>query len=175
MVSGLETYERHIREYFAKPPFNMRFDDRQIELFRTALTHPSFSEEYNVNHEVKIKSYQRLEFLGDAVLEFIVCDEAYNISSLRDEGEMTNNFKQAAVANAKICEYLRFNKIDYEDVALLGHSFRSGKGDHFSDDMRADMFEAILAATYLSFGIDKAKHLVQDIILLPLMENYQFS
>lgn len=174
MVSGLETYERRIREFFAKPPFNMRFDNEQIVLFRTALTHASFVEEYNVNHDNKIQSYERLEFLGDAVLEFIVCDEAYHISSLKDEGEMTNRFKQSAVANAKICEYLDFNMIDYENVALLGRSFRTGKGDRFSDDMRSDIFEAIIAATYLSFGMDRAKRLVQDIILLPLMEKFEF-
>ena len=174
MVSGLETYERRIREFFAKPPFNMRFDSEQIVLFRTALTHSSFVEEYNINHENKIQSYERLEFLGDAVLEFIVCDEAYNIPSLKDEGEMTNRFKQAAVANARICEYLDFNKIDYEGVALLGRSFRSGKGDRFSDDMRSDIFEAIIAATYLAFGMDRARRLVQDIILLPLMEKFDF-
>ena len=87
---------------------------------------------------------------------------------------MTNNFKQAAVANAKICEYLEFNKIDYEDVALLGRSFRSEKGDRFSDDMRADIFEAIIAAAYLTFGIDCARRLIQDIVLLPLMERFEF-
>lgn len=174
MVTGLETYERNIREFFAKHPFNMRFDDEQIKLFRTAMTHASFVQEYNVNHPVPIQSYERLEFLGDAVLELIVCEEAYNIPSLSDEGEMTNSFKQSAVANAKIAEYLRFNKIDYEDIVLLGRSFRSEKGDSFNDDMRADIFEAILAATYLSFGLDRARRLVQDIVLLPLMENYQF-
>ncbi|MBE6516811.1 MAG: hypothetical protein E7Z67_01315 [Thermoplasmata archaeon] len=174
MVTGLEMYERRIREFFAKPPFNLRFDNEQIVTFRTAMTHTSFAEEYNVNHEVKIQSYERLEFLGDAVLEFIVCDEAYKIGSLKDEGQMTNNFKQAAVANAKICEYLEFNKIDYEDVALLGRSFRSEKGDRFSDDMRADIFEAIIAAAYLTFGIDCARRLIQDIVLLPLMERFEF-
>lgn len=174
MVTGLETYERHIREFFAKPPFNLRFDNDQVALFRTAMTHPSFAEEYNVNHDVKIQSYERLEFLGDAVLEFIVCDEAYHIDSLKDEGEMTNRFKQSAVANAKICEYLDFNKIDYEEIALLGRSFRSEKGDRFSDDMRADIFEAIIGATYLTFGIERAKRIVQDIILLPLMERFEF-
>ena len=174
MVTGLEMYERRIREFFAKPPFNLRFDNEQIVLFRTALTHSSFVEEYNVNHDNKIQSYERLEFLGDAVLEFIVCDEAYNLGTLKDEGEMTNKFKQAAVANAKICEYLEFNKIDYEDIALLGKSFRSEKGDRFSDDMRSDIFEAIIAATYLAFGMDRARLLIQDIILLPLMERFEF-
>ena len=174
MTDGLEIYEKRIREFFAKSPFNMRFDDGQIALFRTALTHSSFVEEYNINHVDKIQSYERLEFLGDAVLEFIVCDEAYNIQSLKDEGAMTNRFKQTAVANARICEYLEFNKIDYEDVALLGRSFRTGKGDRFSDDMRSDIFEAIIAATYLSFGMERARRLVQDIILLPLMEKFEF-
>ena len=152
----------------------MRFDDEQIVLFRTALTHASFVEEYNINHENKIQSYERLEFLGDAVLEFITCDEAYNIPSLRNEGEMTNRFKQEAVANAKICEYLDINKVDYGGVALLGRSFRKEGGERISNDMRSDMFEAIIAATYLTFGMERARRLIQDIILLPLMERFEF-
>lgn len=167
MVCTLERYEMGIRELLAKPPFEIHPDKEQIHIFRTAFTHDSFTEEYNRKVSAHIESYQRLEFLGDAVLEYLVCDEAY-ASGMGDEGRMTNDFKQKAVANDRIAEYLLAAGIEIDDYMLLGNAFHVPNGNTVTNDLRADVFEALVAAVYLTFGMECARRIVRCIILDPL-------
>ena len=167
MVCTLERYEMGIRELLAKPPFEIHPDKEQIHLFRTAFTHDSFTEEYNRKASAHIESYQRLEFLGDAVLEYLVCDEAYRIG-MGNEGRMTNDFKQKAVANDRIAEYLSQAGVDLDGCMLLGNAFHVSNGNIVTNDLRADVFEALVAAVYLTMGMECARCLVKRIILEPL-------
>ena len=89
MDYDLERYERAIRELLAREPFDLHPDKEQIGLFRTAMTHDSFTSEYHDKFGKDISSYERLEFLGDAVLELVTCEAAYNLDSLPSEGKMT--------------------------------------------------------------------------------------
>lgn len=168
MDDALGRYEGNIRVLLAREPFCIHPDMTQMPLFTSAFTHDSFTEEYNKKARVPLESYERLEFLGDAVLEYIVCDEAYRLPWLKSEGQMTNDFKQKAVANRNIAEYLRNIGIVFDGCMLLGKSFRSKNGDTVNDDMRSDVFEALIAATYLTFGMDSARRIVRKIILDPL-------
>ena len=146
MTDELERHERRLREFLAREPFCLHPDKSQIAIFQRAFTHDSFTEEYNKKAARPIESYERLEFLGDAVLEFVVCDSAYRIPQLDSEGALTNDFKQKAVSNARITEYI-------------------------SDDMRSDVFEALVAAIYLTFGLECARSVIDKIILTPLKES----
>ena len=170
MVETLEKHEMDIREFLARGPFGLHIRDKtQMRILLTAFTHNSFIEEYNRKSMAKLESYQRLEFLGDAVLEYLVCDEAYRMGSLLDEGQMTNDFKQKAVANRSIAKYLRDAGVDIGGHILLGNSFSAKEGgNQVTDDMVADVFEAFVAALYLTFGMECARSLVDRIILGPL-------
>ena len=167
-MTVLEKHEMSIREFLAREPFCIHPDREQIRLFQSAFSHDSFTEEYNKKTVNKIDSYERLEFLGDAVLEFIVCDAAYRLPQLGSEGSMTNDFKQKAVSNAKIAEYLREAGLDLDAHMLVGNSFNSKNGDRINDDMRSDVFEALLAAIYLTYGLECARSVVQRVIVDPL-------
>lgn len=171
MVLVLEKYEMGIRELLARHPFDIHPDKDQIHLFRTAFTHDSFAEEYNRKASRPIESYQRLEFLGDAVLEYLVCDEAYRIG-MGDEGRMTNDFKQKAVANDRIAEYLEEADIDIRKYMLLGNAFHVPNGNEVTNDLRADVFEALVAAVYLTMGMECARRIVRSIITDPLEASF---
>ena len=168
MDYALDKYEMAIRELLAREPFNLHPDKEQIHLFRTAMTHDSFSSEYASKFGKNIESYERLEFLGDAVLEYVVCDAAYHLDSLSSEGQMTNDFKQKAVANSRIAEYLRKSGVDIDRYMLLGNAFHVSNGNSLTDDLRADVFEALIAAIYLTMGMECARSIIQRIILDPL-------
>lgn len=174
-VKVLESKERDIRELLARDPFSIHLDREQFPLFRMAFTHDSFTEEYNKRASSPMESYERLEFLGDAVLEFIVCDEAYRIKSLGDEGSLTNAFKQKAVSNESIARHLREAGVDLGSCMLLGNSFRKANGDKVTDDMRSDVFEALVAAVYQTLGMDCARAIIRRIILDPLVKAEGFD
>ena len=171
MDYAIDKYEMGIRELLAREPFCLHPDKDEIHLFRTAMTHDSFSSEYNSKFEKKIESYERLEFLGDAVLEYVVCDAAYNLKELSSEGQMTNDFKQKAVANDRIAMYLRESGINLDRYMLLGNAFHVSNGNELNDDLRADVFEALVAATYLTMGMECARSIIRKVILDPVIES----
>ncbi len=171
MTEDLERQEKGLREFLAREPFCLHPDKTQIRLFQTAFAHDSYTEEHNKKSLHPMESYERLEFLGDAVLEYIVCDTAYRLPSLSSEGALTNDFKQKAVANARIAGYLRDAGLDLDPHMLVGNSFASANGDRINDDMRADVFEALLAAVYLTYGMECARGIVSKVITVPLIES----
>jgi len=138
--------------------------DEQIELYRHAFTHDSFtSEALNYPEPCVLESYERLEFLGDAVLEFIACEDIYLNSELK-EGRMTD-FKQEIVANRKISHKVK-ERFDFDDLILVGNGHRDPKTKKniIEESTRADVFEAFVGATYLIFGMDEAKRFVKKIL-----------
>lgn len=164
-LSEVERHEKKIREFLAKEPFGRKdLTDEQIKLFRTAFTHDSYSSEaLNFPEPCVIESYERLEFLGDAILEFIACEDIYLNSDLK-EGKMTD-FKQEIVANRKISSKVK-SKFDFDDLLLIGHGHRDPKtkGNIVEENMRADAYEAFIGAMYLSFGMDETKRFVKEIL-----------
>lgn len=126
-----------------------RFKDKN--LLKTAITHKSYAYE---KKEVTFDSYnERLEFLGDAILEHIVSIYLYNISPSLKEGVMSK--KRAEI----VCES-SLSKIIKK--LGLGKNIRLGKceiqtGGNKKDAILADMYEAILGAVYLDGGFFEAQ------------------
>lgn len=118
------------------------------ELFAQALTHPSFAHETpDVPHN------QRLEFLGDAVLDFVVSEELYLRMPDADEGLLTRTRAQV-VSTSALARFARHHEI--------GSCLRFGKGAAQSnltdsDNVLADAVEALIAAAYLEGGIERTK------------------
>jgi len=121
------------------------------ELIYMALTHPSYSQEKNI-----MNNNQRLEFLGDAVLNFVVAEYLYNNYSQKAEGELTK-IRARAVCEKALVNVAR--EINMGDYLLLG------KGEEMSGGRKrksilADTVEAVIGAIYLDQGYNAAKDFI---------------
>lgn len=151
-------FEMSVREFLARPPFGYRsVPQDEMVLFCRALTHDSSGDGKPVD------SYERLEFLGDAVLELIACEEAFHDGSLA-EGPMTA-IKQEWVANHGISEKVLGYGLRIDDVLRVGGGHVDSAGRHVvTEGMRADCFEALLAAVYLTRGLEEARRVAREVI-----------
>ena len=130
------------------------------EIFNQALTHSSYANENNT------LSYERLEFLGDAVVELIVSDYIYK-STLLEEGGLSK-LRASYVCEQALAKYaLDMNLIKY---------IRVGKGQEgkINNAIIADVFESIVAAIYLDSGIDKAGEFIYETIIPYIKDNTSF-
>ena len=117
-----------------------------INLLSEALTHPSYANENNCSHN------QRLEYLGDAVLELAMSTYLYNKYTSFDEGDMTKRRAQAVCEEALV---IYADKIHLSDYLLLGNG-EELKGGRHRNSLIADAFEAVLGAIYLDQGYEAA-------------------
>ena len=114
------------------------------ELLQRALTHPSYS------HIHRVDSYQRLEFLGDSILDFIIADELCKTYPNFNEGRLTK-MRGAIVSATPLANVVKEKGYD--------KFLKMGFGD-LSDNIRSDLFEAICGAIYTDGGIEKAREFV---------------
>lgn len=129
------------------------------KLFDTAFTHTSYANEENT------ESYERLEYLGDAVLEMVMSEYLYNNTNY-SEGEMTKKRAHYVCENAlyeyslklKLNEYLKLGKGEEEN------------GGKFRKAIVADIFEAFMGALFLDQGIDAVEKFMKTYIY-PMIEN----
>ena len=124
------------------------FQDRK--LLETALTHPSFGGDHHVPH------YQRLEFLGDAVLELAVSRYLYFELPEVDEGKLTR-IRAALVREESLNRAARRIGLG-EFIRLSVGEERSGGREKPS--ILSDVMEAVLAAVYLDAGFDEAVRII---------------
>lgn len=131
---------------------------RDKTLLNHALTHSSYANE---NREKGFSDNERLEFLGDSILGFVVADYLYHSFPDRPEGELTRiradlvcekNLAKAA-ATIALGEYL-----------LLGHGEDHGGGRN-RDSIVSDAMESVIAASYLDGGFEAAKGIIDRLIL----------
>ena len=123
------------------------------ELFQEALTHPSLAHEHA---DSKMADNQRLEFLGDAVLQLILTDLIYAMYPDFPEGKLTQ--VRAHLANRHtLCR--RAQALNLGDYLLLGKGEESSGGRHRLSNL-ADAFESLLGAIYLDGGIRAARKFV---------------
>lgn len=138
---------------------------KKKELLKQALTHSSFSNEQKIN---KFENYERLEFLGDAVLELLSSQFFFENYPEMSEGEMTR------LRSSMVCEpALAFCARDIS----LGQYILLGKGEEATggrqrDSITSDVMEAVIGAIYLDGGFEQADRFVKKYILSDL-ENKQ--
>ena len=122
------------------------------ELLKNALTHTSYAYEH------KIKSNEKLEFLGDSILEFISSKYLYNNYPKLKEGEMTK------VRASVVCEeslYKIASKHNFSDFLYVGKSEKIHQGNRKVAIM-ADSVEALIAAIYFDSGLEEAEKFIID-------------
>jgi ribonuclease-3 len=134
-------------------------------LLKQALTHSSYTNEQKIN---KTEDYERLEFLGDAVLELVSSEFLFHENPKLSEGELTK------LRASMVCEpALAFCARDLE----LGKFMLLGKGEELTggrdrESITSDGIEALIGAIFLDGGADKAKEFINRFILSDL-ENKQ--
>lgn len=131
---------------------------QDISLLKQAMTHSSFANEKKVN---KPPHYERVEFLGDAVLENIVSEYLYNEYPDMTEGELTK------LRASLVCEFT-LSKSAQE--LNLGEFVCLSKGEDLTggrqrNSILCDLFEALLGAIYLDGGFEAAKRYVFSFLL----------
>ena len=142
-----------------------RFRDKA--LLKQALTHSSFTNEQKI---YRAKNYERLEFLGDAVLELVSSEFLFKEQPEVPEGELT---KQRA---SMVCEpSLAFCARDLElgDFILLGKG-EENTGGRNRDSITSDAMEAVIGAIYLDGGMEPAKTFIYRFILSDLEDKQLF-
>ena len=129
---------------------NIGYTFKDKELLRKALTHTSYAYEHNV------ESNEKLEFLGDSILEFISSDYLYsNYQSLK-EGEMTK-VRATVVCEASL--HIVAQMHNFSDFLHLGKSEKN-TGNGVRPAILADSVEAVIAAIYLDGGLEEAKKFI---------------
>lgn len=124
------------------------------KLYETALTHTSYANEHG------LESYERLEYLGDAVLELVMSDYLYNTTNYQ-EGVMTKT-RAKYVCEEALYEYSL--KLGLNKYLLLGHG-EEENGGRTRKAIVADIFEAIIGAIYLDKGFNEAKRFIQENVI----------
>ncbi len=125
------------------------------KLIKRAFTHSSY-----VNETKKGEDYERLEFLGDKILDFIVSEYLY-INEHLTEGEMTK------IRASYVCENALY---EYSKRLNFGKYLRLGKGEESTGGRNrkailADVFEAFLASIYITYGFNKVKEIIYDTVI----------
>ncbi len=141
------------------------YEFTEKRLLGQAVTHSSFSNEQKIN---KYKNYERLEFLGDAVLELLSSQFFFETYPDMSEGEMTR------LRSSMVCEpALAFcaRDLDLGKYILLGKG-EEATGGRKRDSITSDVMEAVLGAIYLDGGLLEADKFVRKFILSDL-ENKQ--
>lgn len=128
------------------------------ELLMTALTHSSYSNEHGG------ENYERLEFLGDAVLGLVTGEYFYNKKTI-DEGEMTK------IRSRYVCEHANY---EYARVVGFIPYIRVGNGQihNVNETIVADIFEAIIGVVFLECGYEVARDYILEVIT-PFIDSNQ--
>ncbi len=129
-----------------------------ISLLKMALTHKSYA--YESTKYANVKYNERIEFLGDAILEHVISDLLYNHEPEFSEGEMSKK-RASIVCEASLSNAMK--RINAQDYMLLGKCEISTNGK-MKDAILADAFEAVLGAIYLDAGYEIARDTVLNLL-----------
>ena len=137
------------------------------ELLKQALTHSSFANEQKIN---KSEDYERLEFLGDAVLELVSSDFLFHANPQMPEGKLTR------LRASMVCE----PALAYCARDLTLHEYiRLGKGEEMTggrhrDSIISDVMEAFIGSLYLDGGFKVAHDFIYKFVLSDLEDKILF-
>ena len=144
------------------------YDFGNKQLLKQALSHSSYVNEIKINRQ---DDYERLEFLGDAVLELTVSEYLFaNKPDLR-EGNMTK-LRASLVCEPTLAALAR-EQLGLGDYILLGKG-EENTGGRGRDSIVSDVFEAIIGAIYIDGGFDAAKLFIDRFVLEDMEDKIEF-
>lgn len=138
----------------------LKIKPKNKQLYEAAFAHSSYVNEHKIKND-----YERLEFLGDAVLDLVVADYLFNHYK-NDEGEMTK------VRASYVCENANYeyaSSLELSNYILVGHGEQK-EGGMYKKAIVADIFEALMGAIYIDLGYATSRRVILDIVV-PFIEN----
>lgn len=126
---------------------SLHIKPKNLDVYTLALTHSSYNGDANTKHH----DYERLEYIGDAVIGFVVADLIFNLHPDMEVGIMSK-LRSQLVQTKALAGYARRMKL--YDYIITGSSMTAEKL-HNSDNILEDVFEALVGALYLDLGIKK--------------------
>lgn len=130
---------------------SLGYEFKDKDLLKTALTHISYAKECGG------ESYERLEYLGDAILEAIVSEELYRCYDLL-VGKLSK-LRASLVSTENLCNIAK--KLGLHRLCRMSKSLTQ-----LSKKNTADLFESVLGAVYLDGGMEGAKKLVRGLVIV---------
>jgi ribonuclease-3 len=141
------------------------------ELLKRALTHTSYANEHMTNGGTLMEDNERLEFLGDAILDFVAAKWLYHHFPDLDEGRLTS-LRAALVRASTLAQFAE--SIQLSDYLLLGKGEAESGGRHRANIL-SDAFEALMGALYLDQGFDAVcayfEQMIERVAPVVLSEN----
>lgn len=138
----------------------LKIKPKNKKLYITAFQHSSYVYENHLKAD-----YERLEFLGDAVLDLVLADYLYN-NAHESEGDMTK------VRASYVCENANYQyaiDLHLSEYIKVGHG-EEESGGRFKKVIMADIFEALMGAIYIDQGYAKARQVILSIVV-PYIKN----
>jgi ribonuclease-3 len=160
---GQTTSDIFTEKHFADLEKHINISFHQKELLIQALVHRSYLNEHR---DFPLSHNERLEFLGDAVLEMVVTEHLY-AEYMNPEGELTN--WRAALVNANMCAEIA-NELGIETYLFLSHGESKDSGTKAREYILANAYEALIGAIYLDQGWDIARQFITRWTLTKLPE-----
>lgn len=140
---------------------------RDKDLLILALTHSSYTNDKKLG---KLKNNERLEFLGDAVLELTTSEFLYGEYKDKPEGELTR-LRASIVCEPTLAQAARSFKLN--DYLILGHG-EENTGGRYRDSIISDAMEALIGAIYLDGGFASAKEFISKFVLNDIENKHLF-
>ncbi len=144
---------------FSKLENKLNIFFKKKDLLRQALTHRSYLNEHP---EFELGHNERLEYLGDAVLELVVTDYLYHTYPEATEGDMTN--WRASLVNSKMLAHLA-TTLDLDALLYLSRGESKDSTSKARQYILANAFEALIGAIYLDQGYQKAGDFITTMLL----------
>ncbi len=140
---------------------------QNLAVYQTAFTHPSYANEHK---KANLEDNQRLEFLGDSVLDLVIAEYLFEKNKKMNEGRMTKLRAKYVCepALSDLAIYLEFDK-----YIRLGQGETNNNGNQ-KPAILSDCFEAFIGALYLDLGYQLAKKFILDNIV-PRIESDEFE
>ena len=134
---------------------------KDIAIYEQALTHPSYNGDANTKHQ----DYEKLEFMGDAVLGYVTADLVYKNRPEMSEGNLTK-LRSVLVSTKPLAAYAR--KINLPEYIRIGHSITVDQVKQ-SDKILENVLEALVGAIYLDAGLKSAYGLIKKLLLSDIL------
>lgn len=154
-----EKRKKEILEFLSTPLFKpIDVDEKSLPIFDQALTHSSYAKELK-DRKLKCDDYERLEFLGNFVLNFVVSEYIFKKYIHDSEGLMS---KRMGIVSNEILSHIIMEK----NIGIEKH-IKFGKGVNkkdLEDSIIAGAFEALIGAVYCDKRMKKAKKLILDLL-----------
>ncbi|MGJ5712130.1 ribonuclease III [Staphylococcus auricularis] len=155
------------RAQFAKKMEELSLQADDIELYQQAFSHSSFINDFNMN---RLDHNERLEFLGDAVLELTVSRYLFDKYPNLPEGNLTK-MRAAIVCEPSLVIFA--NKINLNELILLGKG-EEKTGGRTRPSLVSDAFEAFVGALYLDQGLEAVQRFSEKVIF-PFVEEEELE